>query len=205
MNGAYVIGALVSGWFAARLGWRFAIATGLMLNSIALFSFISVGLDTEYGDFLWKFILAGFSGGLILSPLAAAMMGSAPSTKAGIASAILNITARLGGVLGITLQGKVLSQSLTSDLTRSLSAWNLPSKVQEQLITNALRGETQVPNDLAVSISASVWHQAFSQAFISGIQAAVLIASIALLAGALLVVAFVPPMLKRRSAKTIDQ
>jgi EmrB/QacA subfamily drug resistance transporter len=205
MNGAYVIGALVSGWFAARLGWRLAITTGLMLNCIAVFSFISVGVDTEYGDFLWKFILAGFSSGLILSPLTAAMMGSTPSAKAGIASAILSVTARFGGILGIALQGKILSQSITSDLARSLSAWNLPSSIQERLITNALRGETKVPSELLVSISPSVWHQAFSQAFISGVHAAVLIASVALLTGALLVLAFVPPMLKRRSPMTIDR
>jgi EmrB/QacA subfamily drug resistance transporter len=197
MNGAYVIGALVSGWFAARLGWRLAITTGLMLNCIAVFSFISVGVDTEYGDVLWKFMLSGFGTGLTMSPLTAAMMGSAPSTKAGIASAILSVTARFGGVLGIALQGKILSQRITSDLARSLSAWNLPSNVQERLITNTLRGGTKVPNDLPVGISPSVWHQAFNQAFISGVHSAVLIASVALLSGALLVLAFVQPNLKQ--------
>jgi EmrB/QacA subfamily drug resistance transporter len=194
MNGAYVIGALVSGWFAARLGWRFAIAVGLMLHSTAVFSFITIGVNSEYGDVLWKFMLVGFGPGLALSPLTAAMMGSAPSTKAGIAAAILNITGRLGGVLGIALQGKVLSQRIASDLARSLSAWNLPTDVRERLIAHALRGGTEIPNDLPANISPSAWHQAFSQAFISGVHAAVLIASVALLAGALLVLAFVRPM-----------
>jgi hypothetical protein len=71
--------------------------------------------------------------------------------------------------------------------------------LQERLIVNALHGGIEVSSDLPVGISPSVWHQAFSQAFISGVHAAVSIGSVALLAGALLILAFVPPTYKERS------
>ncbi len=199
LNGAFVSALLVSGWFAARLGWRFTIAAGLMLASVATFSFIRIGANTEYGVMWAGLVLSGFGGGLTLAPLATVALSSVLPTQVGIASALLNVTTRFGGVLGIALQGKILSQRLTLDLTRSLSDWNLPSTLQERLIAAALHGGSKVPNALPLSISPSVWHQAFSQAFVSGLHAAILIASVVLLVGAFLILVFVPPMLKERS------
>ncbi|MBF2019671.1 MAG: MFS transporter [Hydrococcus sp. C42_A2020_068] len=199
MNGAFVIASIVSGWLAARLGWRFAIATGLAMASVATFSFTRMSADTEYGAILGSLVLSGFGGGLALSPLIAAAMSAIPSSKAGIASAVLNVSNRLGNVFGIAIQGTILTQRLASNLKRSLSAWNLPANVQDRLIADALHGGAKVPNDLPGSISPDAWHRAIGNAFVSGLHATVLVASIALLAGALLILAFIPPTYKRRS------
>lgn len=126
LNGAFVIASLVSGWFAARLGWRFAITAGLLLAGVATFSFIGISADTEYGAIIWKLVLSGFGGGLTLAPLAAVAMSCTPPTQAGIASAVLNTSNRLGGVLGVALQGTIFTQRLASDLARSLIAWGVP-------------------------------------------------------------------------------
>ncbi|WP_375501528.1 MFS transporter [uncultured Nostoc sp.] len=191
MNGAFIIASFVSGWLAARLGWRFTILTGLTLASLATFSFIRISANTEDEAIVWSLILSGFGAGLTLAPLSAAAMNSAPPSKAGIASAVLNISTRLGGVLGIAIQGTILRQWLTSDLKRSLSAWGLPSDMQEQLLPNALHAGAKVPSALPASISGLAWQQAISHAFVSGLHAVVLVASFILLAGALLILAFV--------------
>lgn len=198
MNVAIILASFVSGWIAARLGWRFPCISGLTLASVSIFSLAHIGLDTDYRNILWNLVLSGFGGGLTISPLAAAAMNSVLPIQEGIASAIFNTSIYLGSILGISLQGTVLAQRLASDLRRSLSAWNLPSNLQERLIADALHGGTKVPSDLPVGISASVWHQVFSQAFVSGVHAAVLIASVALLVGVLLILAFVPPSFKGR-------
>ncbi|MCC5615249.1 MFS transporter [Nostoc sp. CHAB 5836] len=193
MNGAFVIASIFSGWFAARLGWRFAIATGLLLASIATFSFVRITVDTEYGVILWSLIVSGFGSGLTLAPLAAVGMSSAPSTKVGIASAVINASNRFGNMLGVGIQGTILTQQLSSNLARSLSAWGLPSNLQDRLMADVLRGGFQVPSDLPVNISTQAMHQAISNAFVSGLHATVLLASITLLGGAFLILVFVQP------------
>jgi EmrB/QacA subfamily drug resistance transporter len=193
MNGAFVIASLCSGWFAARLGWRFAIATGLLLAGLATLSFIQFSADTEYGAIWWKLVLCGFGVGLTLAPLTAAAMNTVAPTQTGIASGVLNTSNRLGGVLGVALQGTVLTQGLASSLGRSLSAWGLPANLQEQLVADALHGKVNIPNGLPSGISEVAFHQAINNAFVSGLHAAALVASAALLIGAFLVLAFVQP------------
>ncbi len=198
INAAFVIASIGSGWFAARLGWRFTITTGLTLGSVMILSFIQTSADTEYGSAVWKLVLLGFGTGLAVSPLTAAAMSSAPSTQAGIASAVFNTSTYLGLVLGVALQGTIFKQRLASDLARSLSAWGLPSNIQNQLITDVLSGKAKVPNNLPPNISLLALHQATSHAFVSGLHAVILVAGLALLTGALLILVFVQPTSKRR-------
>lgn len=199
LNAAFVIALLVSGWFATKLGWRFTITAGLILAGVTTLTFTRINADTEYGAIVWTLVLSGFGGGLTIAPLTAVAMSSAPSTQAGIASAVLNTSNRLGGVLGIAIQGTILMQRIASDLKRSLQAWGLPSNLQDRLIADALHGSAKVPSNLPVSIASSAWHQAYNNAFVSGLHATVVVASFALLAGALLILAFVPSTFKKRS------
>ncbi|MDM9383454.1 MFS transporter [Chlorogloeopsis sp. ULAP01] len=188
MNIAFIVASLVSGWFAVRLGWRYTIATGLIIASIATLLLIQTSVDTEFRVLLWSLVFSGFGCGLTLAPLTAAGISSAPTKKAGIASAVLGISNRFGSVLGIALQGTIFTQLFASDLARSLSAWGIPSHLHEQIITNALHGGAKVSSDLP---SGYVLHQAIGNAFVSGLHTVVLVASFALLAGALLILVFV--------------
>ena len=197
LNLAFVVASLVSGWLAARIGWRFAIATGLILAGLASLSFIRINADTEYGTVMWNLVLCGFGSGLTVAPLASAAMSSAPSNKSGIASALYNTSGRLGGVLGVALQGTIFTQRLASDLNRSLSALSVPPNLQERIISDALHGGAKVSSELPASISPINLHQAISNAFVSGLHTSVLVASVALLAGAFLILAFVRPTSKK--------
>ena len=201
LNVAFVIASIGSGWFAARIGWRFAITTGLLLAGVTTLSFIRISADTEYGAIMWPLVVSGFGAGLALSPLAAVAMSTAPPTQAGIASAVLNTSNLLGRVLGVALQGTILTQRLNSDLARSLMAWGLPSNLQDRIIADALHGGAKVPKDFQSSISPLALHQAISNAFVSGLHATVIVASVALLAGALLILAFVQPTFTRANGK----
>ncbi len=197
LNVSFVIGLLVSGWFSTRFGWRLTIMSGLIVAGVSTLLFIGINADTEYGTILWKLVLAGFGGGLTLTPIAAAAMSSAPSSQGGIASATLNVSNRLGGILGIALQGTIFTHWLTSNLKRSLSAWDIPVNLQNKLITETLHGGVKISNYLPANISQFDFHQAFSKAFVSGLHAVVLVASLALFAGVLLILTFVPPISKK--------
>ncbi|ARV62852.1 hypothetical protein BZZ01_04685 [Nostocales cyanobacterium HT-58-2] len=191
LNICFVIALLASGWFATKLGWRFTIAAGMIVAGVITLSFLRVNANTEYASVLWMLMISGFGGGLTLAPITAAAMSSVSSDQTGIASAVLTTSNRFGGVLGIALQGTILKQWLASDLTRSLSTWNLPSHLQNQLIAEVLQNGAKVPINLPANIAPLALRQAINSAFVSGLHAVVLVASTALLVGALLIVVFV--------------
>lgn len=202
LNGAFAIALLCSGWFAARLGWRNAITVGLVLAGIATLSFLRISADTEYRAIASNLVISGFGAGLALAPLTAAAMSTVVSSQVGIASAILSTSNRLGGVLGVALQGTIFSQQLRENLGRSLTSWDFPAKLQEQIIVNALHGSSKVPSNLPANISPIALQQATNEAFVSGLHAVVLVGAIALLLGALLVMTFVAPNFNQAAKKS---
>jgi DHA2 family methylenomycin A resistance protein-like MFS transporter len=193
MNLSFIIASLVSGWLAARLGLRLLIMTGLLLAGLSTLSFIGISADTAYEAIWWKLVLSGFGGGLTLAPLTATAMNTAPLNQAGIASAVLNTSCRLGGVVGIALQGAILTQGLTSNLKQSLLSWHLPSNLQDRIIADALHGSAKFSTDLPATITPGTLTQTVNNAFVFGVHATVLVAGIALLSGAFLIIAFVKP------------
>ena len=197
MNAAFICALLVSGWFAARWGWRNTIVAGLILTSISALSLIQINAATEYATIAINLIVSGFGGGLTLAPLAAAVLSSGLPSQTGIISAALNSSTRIGGILGIAIQGTILKQWLTWDLQSSVADWNLPPSLQHQLVANAWHHGSQTPRELPASISPVMWAQAFDRAFVSGMQATLIVAGIALGGGALLILLLMSPTAKK--------
>jgi DHA2 family methylenomycin A resistance protein-like MFS transporter len=198
MNLFFILASLVSGWLAARLGLRLVMTSGLIVAGLATLSFIGIRADTEYGAFWWKLVLSGFGGGLTLPPLTAAAMSTAPLSQAGIASAVINSSTRIGGVLGIALQGTILTQALTSNLKKSLVAWGVPPNIQDRIVTDALHGGAKLSTDLPANLTSDALSQAIGNAFVSGVHVTVFVASIALLSGAFLIMTFVKPVFQKQ-------
>jgi hypothetical protein len=82
-------------------------------------------------------------------------------------------------------------------LARSLSVWNLPSNLQNQLIAEVLQQGAKVSSNLPANITPLALHQAIDSAFVSGLHTVVLVASIALLIGAFLILVFYSPSFKQ--------
>lgn len=200
LNGAFIFASFISGWLASKLGLRFTIASGLILAGAAMLSFVHISPDTAYGTVAWKLILSGFGGGLTVSPLAAAAMGATPAVHAGTAAAILNITTRLGGVLGIALQGTLLTQQLASDLRQRLSNWNLSLQLRDQIVADALHNVAIPPQNLPTGIDVESIHWAMQSAFVSGLHTTAAVGGLVLLAGSSLMLAthFLVPSRKRK-------
>ncbi|MGA7934179.1 MAG: DHA2 family efflux MFS transporter permease subunit [Kovacikia sp.] len=199
MNGAIILAAFSSGWVAARLGWRFPIISGLVMASIAILALTHTHIDTKYGEILWYLVLSGFGGGLTIAPLATAGMNSVLPDQEGIASAVSSISIQFGGILGIAIQGAILSQQLSSKLRQFLSAWNVPSESQDKIIANALHGLTKVSTDIPPTLSPLVLQQEIRTAFVSGLQVTLLVASLSMLVGIGVILFLVPAKLKPRS------
>ena len=100
----------------ARVGAHRSVAAGMLLMVIGLILFARLGRDVSYTGLLPGFLLFGAGAGLMNVPLTNAVMAATPSAQAGIASALLNASREVAGLLGITVVGAVLRTSQSASL-----------------------------------------------------------------------------------------
>jgi len=100
--------ATVSGPVSARLGAHRTVALGLALDAVGLFLFWLLGRDVSFAALMPGFILFGAGSGLMNVPLTNAVLGTMPEERSGMASALLNNSREVAGLLGITVIGAVL-------------------------------------------------------------------------------------------------
>ncbi len=93
----------------ARAGAHRTVAAGLVFMVVGLILFARLGLNATYAHLLPGFMLFGAGAGLMNVPLTNAVMQAIPPSRAGVASALLNASREVAGLLGVTVIGAVLS------------------------------------------------------------------------------------------------
>jgi EmrB/QacA subfamily drug resistance transporter len=92
----------------AWAGAHRTVAFGMLLMVVGLVLFARLGLNVTYTALLPGFMLFGAGAGLMNVPLTNATMAATPAAQAGIASALINASREVAGLLGITVIGAVL-------------------------------------------------------------------------------------------------
>jgi EmrB/QacA subfamily drug resistance transporter len=104
------------GALADRYGPRFFMSVGPFIASGGILLFLSTGLHTSYlRDLLPGLLVFGLGLSMTVAPLTATVMADAGGSDAGIASAINNAIARVAGLVGISVAGVVVAQTLVGD------------------------------------------------------------------------------------------
>jgi EmrB/QacA subfamily drug resistance transporter len=98
----------IAGPVAARIGAHRTVALGLVIMVAGLFLFLRQGLHVTYLDLMPGFVLFGAGSGLMNAPLSAVVLDSMPTDRSGVASALMNASREVAGLLGITVIGAVL-------------------------------------------------------------------------------------------------
>ena len=98
----------LSGPVAARVGTHRTVALGLVLNAVGLYLFWRLGAGAGFAALMPGFLLFGAGSGLMNVPLTNAVLGAMPPERSGMASALLNNSREVAGLLGITVIGAVL-------------------------------------------------------------------------------------------------
>jgi EmrB/QacA subfamily drug resistance transporter len=101
--------ATISEQVAARISGHRTVALGLAIMVGGLYLFARQGLHASYADLMPGFVLFGAGAGLMNVPLTNAILESAPADRSGVASAVMNASREVAGLLGITVIGAVLS------------------------------------------------------------------------------------------------
>jgi len=107
-----VIAPRVQAWAGAHR----TVAFGMLLMVAGLGLFARLGLNVTYPALLPGFMLFGAGAGLMNVPLTNATMAATPAARAGIASALLNASREVAGLLGITVIGAIVSTRRASAL-----------------------------------------------------------------------------------------
>ncbi len=95
------------GPIAARVGAHRTVAFGLVLVAAGVYLVSLLGQGATFAGLMPGFLLIGVGSGLNV-PLTDALLRTMPPQRAGIASAVLNASREVSGLLGITVIGAVL-------------------------------------------------------------------------------------------------
>src|SRR5215469_14723153 len=114
--------ATISEQVAARISAHRTVALGMAIMAGGLYLFARQGLHAGYADLMPGFVLFGAGAGLMNVPLTNAVLESVPADRSGVASALINASREVAGLLGITVIGAVLSSREGSALRGGVPA-----------------------------------------------------------------------------------
>lgn len=90
------------------LGENRTVALGMAVVTAGLLLFARLGAGATFTDLLPGFVIFGLGAGVMTVPLTNVILSGAPAAQAGIASALLNASREVAGLLGVTVIGAVL-------------------------------------------------------------------------------------------------
>jgi EmrB/QacA subfamily drug resistance transporter len=103
---------ILSGALSDRIGSRVPATLGMMILSLGLFLLSRLDSDTPLLLLIAAQATIGVGVGLFNSPNSSAVMGAVPSSRRGVAAAILSTARTLGNTLGLGLAGAIFTTAL---------------------------------------------------------------------------------------------
>lgn len=102
---------------AERLGGRRTVALGLGVGAVGYLILSRIGVDTPYAWIALALVLMAAGSGLAMPSSTAAIVAALPPAKAGVGSAVNDLTREVGGALGIAVLGSIAAGLYQSDVS----------------------------------------------------------------------------------------
>jgi EmrB/QacA subfamily drug resistance transporter len=118
--------------FVRLWGARRVVVIGMLLVSAGFALFAMLGPDSPYLMVAAGLVVIATGMGFAMAPASTAIVSSLPMSKAGVASAVNDVTREVGGALGIAVLGTVLTSRFTS-----LMDQRIPAAAPEQVRVGA--------------------------------------------------------------------
>ena len=110
-----LVASPLAGVWADRRGSRTLAALGMLVSAVALAGMTTLGVDTPYfWSALWLFVV-GVGSGMFNSPNTAAMMGTVPAYRRGIAAGARTMLQNTGAVISIAFVLAIVTASVDKD------------------------------------------------------------------------------------------
>ncbi|MGD8166468.1 MFS transporter [Herbiconiux sp. P16] len=142
---AFIVASAAGPRLVHAIGVKLTITTGLLLLAAGSAVMLAIETATSYAA-IWPILLVLGAGlGLLLAPTTAAAMQSVRREHAGMASASVNMFRQIGGVLGASIIGTILTSSFASELPRELSRRAVPDPVVDAVVAAVASGSSAQP------------------------------------------------------------
>jgi EmrB/QacA subfamily drug resistance transporter len=161
---------------AARLGAERTVALGLGSGAVGFAVLSQLDPGTPYPWLVVALVLMAAGSGLAMPASTAAIVGSVPAGKAGVGSAVNDVTREVGGALGIAVFGSIVSARYRSAV--AATAEGLPGDVRHAVEESIGRAVAAGSGDELVTAAAR-------DAFASAAATAFVVAAVLLAAGSL--------------------
>jgi MFS family permease len=188
----------IAGRLTDRIGPRPPMVVGLVILSAALGIQSQITLRTGYGLLLPGFILMGMGIGLVLSPMNTAAMNAVDRRKAGAASGVLSMSRMVGGSVGLSLMGALVTTVGRSKLDSSLP--HVAATVRGKLASALASGSVPTGRQTSPTIV-----HATHSAFVSALGVGLSLGAAVTLAGALLAAVLIRPTHSPTQQPTVEE
>ena len=196
----FAIGAGITAPLAARAALKWGttrvVALGLLNMSIGFFIVSRVDADAAYfGPIVVSMLLMANGLSLVTSPSTEAVMGSLPRNKAGIGSAVNDISREVGGTLGVAVTGSVFVSLYSPKLVEKFDLIpGLNSALPSEAVS-AAKDSVGAAYTIAQGVPSAAQQPmltAVSDAFMHGFNTACLVVSVVALVGSFVALKFLP-------------
>jgi EmrB/QacA subfamily drug resistance transporter len=192
----FALGAGVTAPIAARLALKFGtkriVSIGLTNMAIGLIIIGFCEADTAYfGPVIISMLFLANGLALVTSPATDAVMGELPREKAGIGSAVNDVSREVGGTLGVAISGSVFASLYGPKIGDLLAKFNMPAEAVALAKESAGAGFAVAEMSPTPEAAAAV-RQAVSEAFMHGFHTACFTGAGVALFGALFALKFLP-------------
>ncbi|HEX6556833.1 MAG TPA: MFS transporter [Ktedonobacteraceae bacterium] len=203
---------LLSRWaerLADRVGAKLPLVVGPLITALgmALFAVPTIG-GAYWVTFFPAVLVMGLGMALNTAPMTTVVMGAVEQRHAGIASAINNAFARIGGLLAIAVLGIVMIWAFNSSLDSHLTHLPLSPGVRQMLdAQRAKLAAVQLPAGITSQLHAAL-KQAVDESFVSGFRVVALMCAGLALAGAFCGWVMIEEKLSNRAVtgeRTVDE
>jgi MFS family permease len=131
------IGMLISsplaGMYADRRGSRMLAALGMLVSAIALAAMTTLQADSPYWQSTLWLGLVGIGSGMFNSPNTAAMMGTVPAYRRGVAAGARMMLQNTGAVLSIAFVLAIVTSAVPKDVLFKIFSGLASGLTEEQL------------------------------------------------------------------------
>jgi MFS family permease len=111
-----LIASPIAGRVADRRGSRSLAAFGMLLSAVALAGMTTLGADSPYWQSAFWLGLVGIGSGCFNSPNTAAMMGTVPANRRGIAAGTRTMLQNTGAVISISFVMAIITSAVPKEV-----------------------------------------------------------------------------------------
>jgi EmrB/QacA subfamily drug resistance transporter len=172
---------------AKRTGVRVIGGLGLAIMGGGFLVFSSLSTDSSYWHFGLGALIVGVGIGLATTPATTAITSALPPQRQGIASAVNDLSREVGGAFGIAVLGSVLNSGYRQHIAAATA--HLPQPAADA-VKSSIAAVAQAAPKHGAKGQALLNHA--QDAFVNGLQSALLVAAGVLFAAALIVAVLAP-------------